>query len=92
MEQLDLTAPITAPSVTTYRVITLTMNWPTGDIGITLADQLGGTQTFAYTGAEGVALMLVLNTANLSVKSLHKRILEKLVADGKLSGTVSGTP
>lgn len=50
MEQLDLTAPITAPSVTTYRVITLTMNWPTGDIGITLADQLGGTQTFAYTG------------------------------------------
>lgn len=91
-EQLDLTTPIQAPSVTSYRVIALSMVWPTGDIAITLADPLGGTQTFSYTGADGVALMQTLNTANLSVKSLHKRILEKLVADGKLTGTVSGTP
>lgn len=37
-------------------------------------------------------LMLALNKANLSTKSLHRRILERLVADGHIAGTISGTP
>ncbi len=37
-------------------------------------------------------LMRVLNKANLFTKSLHKRIMEKAVADGKLTGTISGPP
>lgn len=92
MEQIDLTVPITAPSTSTYRVIRLILDWPNGEIDITLADENGKTATFGYRNAEATALMLTLNTANLSVKSLHKRILEKLIADGKLAGTVSGTP
>jgi hypothetical protein len=42
-----------------------------------------------YSGAEATQLMQTLNTANLTTKSLQKRVLEKLQADGKLPpGTV----
>lgn len=91
-EQLNLTTPITAPSTTTYKVIFLAMQWPQGQVTIELADENGKTTGYSYNGAEATSLMAALNTANLSVKSLQRRILEKLVSDGKLTGTVSGTP
>ena len=91
-EQLDLTIPVTPPATLTYRVTVLHLDWPNGVINITLVDNNGVAKTESYTNAEATTLMGILNTANLSVKSLHKRILEKLVADGKLSGTISGTP
>jgi len=37
-------------------------------------------------------LMVALNKANLTIKSLQKRILEQLTTDGLLLGTVNGTP
>ena len=92
METLDLTTPVQPPSTTTYRVTVLHLDWPNGVINITLVDNNGVAMTVNYTNAEATTLMQFLNTANLSVKSLHKRILEKLVADGKLTGTISGTP
>ena len=92
-EQLDLTTPITGQSITNYRVIGFHWNKPTGDISATVVDNLNTVSACAYTGAEGVGLIGILNTANGSVKSLEKRILEKCSADGKLgAGTVSGTP
>ena len=91
-EQLDLAAPITPPSTTTYKVIFLSMQWPQGEVSITLADENGKTTGYSYNGPEATSLMQMLNTANLSVKSLQRRILEKLVNDGKLTGTVSGPP
>ena len=92
-EQLDLTVPIAGPTISTYKIIELRMNWPNGEIDVTLADELGKTIACQYRGAEAVALMLTLNTANLSVKSLHKRTIEKLQAGGKLpAGTITGTP
>ena len=92
MEQLDLTTPITTPSITLYRVNRLALDWPNGVINIALVDENGKETTFEYTNAEATMLMAALNTANLSIKSLHRRILEKLIADGKLDGTISGTP
>lgn len=92
MEQLDLTTPITSPSITNYRVTLLHLDWTGAQIQIVLTGPQGESAGFVYSGQEATDLMLVLNTANLSVKSLHKRILEKLVANGKLSGTISGTP
>lgn len=91
-EQLDLTVPVQPPSTLTYRVTVLHLDWPNGVINVTLVDNNGVARTVTYTNAEATTLMGILNTANLSVKSLHKRILEKLVADGKLTGTISGTP
>ena len=42
--------------------------------------------------AGSVAMLRSLNKANLSVKSLHHRVMEKLLADGHLAGSISGTP
>jgi len=95
MEKLDLQTPLPpqGTTVTNYRVIELRMNWPLAEVVVTLSDQVGGTINCSYSGPEAAALMLTLNTANLSVKSLHKRTIEKLQADGKLpAGTISGTP
>jgi hypothetical protein len=92
MEQLDLTAPVQPPSVTTYTIDSLNLNWSVASIDVVLKDNIGNTLTFNYNGPTAVTLMLALNTANLSIKSLYRRVLEKLVADGKISGTVSGTP
>jgi hypothetical protein len=37
--------------------------------------------------------MIALNKVNLSTKSLHRRIIEQLQADGLLgTGTISGAP
>ncbi len=53
----------------------------------------GIESTFQYDGATATSLMVALNKANLSTSSLHKRVLQQLVADGKLTvGTVTGTP
>jgi hypothetical protein len=85
VEQLDLTAPLPPQGTTVIN--------SNAHVGVTLSDQEGGTVHCAYDGAEAAALMLTLNTANLSVKSLHKRTIEKLQADGKLpAGTITGTP
>jgi hypothetical protein len=48
--------------------------------------------SIGYEGTEATNLMVALNKANLSTKSLHRRIMEKAIADGKLSGTISGVP
>ncbi len=93
IEQLDLTTPIPRQSITSYRVIDIHMNWPNGEIDILVVDNLNATSTCSYRNAEATSLMSTLNTLDLSVKSLQKRILEKCSADGKLgAGTISGTP
>ena len=90
MEKIDLTTP--KPSVTSYRVAVLYLDWQNAHIQIGLLGPLGEQASFTYDGEEATNLMTALNTANLSVKSLHKRILEKLIAGEKLAGTISGTP
>lgn len=91
MEQVDIT-PVQPPARTHYSISRLTLDWDSACIDITLRDNTGETQTHTYSGAEAKNLMRVLNTANLSNNSLHKRTLAKLIADGKLSGTITGTP
>lgn len=107
-EELILTDPVTKPAETTtkYRVMAINMdiemmNFPTsnpptpvpnGLIDIRLKDDIGKYLTHQYRGDEAINLMKVLNTANLTTKSMHKRILEKLSADGVIPGTVTGTP
>lgn len=91
MEQVDI-APVQPPAKTHYRIARLTLDWDAACIDIVLKDNTGGTQTHTYSGAEATAMMLTLNTANLTNNSLHKRTLNKLITDGKLVGTVSGTP
>ncbi len=91
-ETLDLTAPVVKPSNTGYTVDELRLNWGKERILVVLRGSNGEQVHFSYHGAEATTLMQGLNKANLSANSLHKRILDRLVSDGKLVGTVSGTP
>lgn len=92
-EQLDLTVPETKPAVTTYLVERMTLDWTAQRIDIGLvAPNTGEKKVFSYTDSTATTLMRALNKVDLSVKSLQRRILERLAADGLLGGTVSGTP
>jgi len=95
MEQLDLTNAETTPAINTtfYRVVFLLFNWRApAEIMIHLEGTNGEIKQFRYEGAAATALMITLNKANLSTISLQKRVLQKLVADGLIAGTVSGAP
>lgn len=92
MEQLTLATPVQPPTLTSYRVDTLSLHWSDASIAIGLRGPNGETATFTYTGPQATVLMQVLNTSDLSTKSLHRRILEKLAADGYLTGSITGSP
>lgn len=50
------------------------------------------TDTVTPSDKKATNMIIALNKANLSVKSLQRRIFEALIADGHLSGSVTGTP
>lgn len=91
-EIITLTAPVTTPNITDYRVIELNFNWDRQAIAIGLRGTNGERRDHAYYGATATTLMNQLNTANLSVQSLHRRVIARLVADGVLAGAISGAP
>lgn len=103
MEELELTDPVTTPPATTatYKVVSLALDWtrvqtPTttepGVVTVHLRSNLGEPFSHQYLGKEATDLMKWMNTANFSTSSMHKRILQKLSADGVLPGTVTGAP
>ena len=91
-EQLDLTTPITTPSITSYKVIKLILDIEGQGIIITLKSNTNERLEVAYNGPEALTLIVAMNKMNFTTTSMQKKILQKLIADGKLPGTVSGTP
>jgi hypothetical protein len=102
-EEYTLTTPETTPAVTNaaYKVEMLHFDWVAGTIGVRLKGQNGELIHTGYGGPmatqaekdEAIQMMRSLNTANLTTKSLHKRVLERLSTDGKIPpGTTTGTP
>lgn len=92
METLALTTPETKPSNTGYKVVRLLLDWESALIRIELKGVNGEIKTHDYAGATATTLMNQLNTMNLSTQSLQKRILNRLISDGVLTGTVTGSP
>lgn len=92
MEIITLTTPVTTPSITTWRVSSLLLDWDAALIAISLRGSGGERLNHAYTGANATSQMTALNKANLSTNSLHKRVIQKLIDDGMLAGTISGSP
>lgn len=94
-EKLTLATPI-AKSTTEWSIRFFTVEVEAGRIVIGLKDNNGETKRVEYpnattNAAATVTLITALNTADLSVKSLRRRILERLQADGHLgAGTFSG--
>lgn len=92
-ELLALTAAIAFPPRTSYRVSRLILDWDAKCIQAYVKGSDGVEVLCEWTSDIAVSLMTTLNTANLSTSSLHKRVLTKCLADGKLpAGTISGTP
>jgi hypothetical protein len=90
-EALTLTTPL-VQTRTTYAVKIINLDWDSAHIHIRLLGSDGVVVGFNYDGPQAITLMTALNKVNLSVKSLQRRILEQLVADGFLTGTVGGSP
>lgn len=92
-EQLDLASPAqAAPGTVTWTPVVLNLNWLRALIKVSFVGDNGELTSIHYEGAAAIALMTSLNKADLSVKSLHRRIMETVIADGMLSGTISGAP
>lgn len=92
-ESLTLTTPVTpsAPTTSSYRVISLNLQWEAQRITVVVKDNNEKLLVVVYEGAQAVTLMTALNKANLTTNSLQRRILTQLAADGKLpAGTVTG--
>ena len=107
MEELLLTTPVVEPEKVSnkLRIVSLMMNHDTvGNVAlpgalpglfvITARDNVDKLYTYQYTGQAAMDYIKFINTANFTTKSLHKRILERLVTDGIVpgGGTVTGTP
>ena len=93
-EKLVLQTPPAAP--TEYRVQSLRLEW--GDVStcaviVRLIPNVGGeVVNYRYDGAAACTMLQQLNKANLSTMSLQRRIIERLVTDKVLTGTVQGSP
>lgn len=92
-EKIDLTTPYKPDprEATDFTVAMLVLDRFGQGVHITLRKN-GVSAEFSYNGDEAMDIMRALNKANLSIKSLDRRILEKLIADGKIVGTISGSP
>ena len=92
-EQVNLTVPITKPAINSYKIDSIVLNVTGATITIILIDPVSGEKpVFSYYGTTAMTLMNALNKVDLSTKSLQKRIFERLIADGKIAGTISGVP
>ena len=85
MEYISLTTP---EQIIRYKLDQLILRWSDGVIIIGLLANTGQYKNIKYDGQKANLLMGVLNTANLSTKSLHKRILEYIISDGVIKGTI----
>ena len=98
-EDITLAAPVHVdPGVTRWRIAHLWLDWEGARIRIALRAWSGSAFAGAhqlevqYEGAVATSMMIALNKANLSTRSLHQRVLDRLLADGKIpTGTVAGT-
>jgi len=96
-EIITLTTPL--PATSTLRIADFDLNVRGSLIRVVFAEWSGGAFVdggreihATWTGATADALMLALNVANLPVKSLHRRVMEQAITDGKLAGAISGVP
>lgn len=90
MSQINLTERDQAfPGTATYEVAGIEIAYGENPyIGIRLIGENGEIRAFNYTGPEAVVLLDALEDSNAPIKNLRKLVLQRLVADGQLAGTV----
>lgn len=86
---------LTVPEVKTnrdYRVIAIYKHYPDGIFHVDLRGTNGEHFGHEWRGDIARTFIRALNTANLSIKSEERRILDRLVLEGIIVGTVQGSP
>ena len=93
-ERLDLTTPEGAVAAcTNLSVTSLHLDWSGARITAKFQGDNGKSYGAFWEGTVATTLMLALNKANLTSNSLHKRVINQALTDGKLpAGTISGIP
>lgn len=94
MERLTLAIPAVTPAITLsgWEIDELALRWRQAVIAIQLVGTNGEQKEERIEGETARTLMKALNTANLSIKSLHRRLMEWLIANRGYIGTIDGTP
>ena len=67
-------------------------DWEKETLKVGFRGDNGEYMSIGFEGPGTKGFMISLNKTNNAVKSLHRRVMEKVVTDGKLIGTISGTP
>jgi hypothetical protein len=98
-ERATLTTPaVSSTTISHYEITGLVLQrgtsaQPTWRFVIWYADNLGNVFSDEHVDAEAATLIKALNKANLSTKSLERRALEHLVAEGKIpAASITGVP
>ena len=104
-ERIDLTAPDQSrPGTPLYRVAGLWLDWDGRTFYVVLLGDNDTERQETYRDGQdemgndlpgstiATDRMRALNRANLTNKSLQRRIMEMLISDGRLDGSISGTP
>ena len=92
-EKVMLTTPV--PAATEYQIVGITLRWAANDrcsISVTLNPNAGESISHSYSGAPACVMLRALNKADLSTVSLQRRILNQLITDKVIAGTVEGSP
>lgn len=96
-ERTDLTTPIAKPAISSYQIQSLLLEPLANRITVDLLANNGEHVLKVYnqdTTPTGASLLSSLNTSNNSGvnPSLVKKVFNRLIADGVITGTVAGTP
>ena len=92
-EVLNLTTPVTTPSVTTWKPTQILLDRENQTVRVLFRGPAGESKTCVEVGAAATATMTALNKANLTSNSLEKRAITWAQGLGCLgAGTVSGSP
>lgn len=93
-ESITLDAPIQPPAITSIQVASLDLDVEHGVIHARLRTNLGGYEVYREQDEDTQAALIALNKANLSVKSLSRRLLERMQAKQpeKWGGVIIGSP
>ena len=89
-ERATLTVPVVATN-SEYRVSRLLLDWDNAAITIYLKGSNGEDKACSYSGPVATTMMVGLNKANLSTRSLNQRIFDRLIADACIAATVTGS-
>ena len=93
MEKHTLSEPIAKPTVSEYVIRYLRFDWDCTAIEVGWTDNLGTVYQHSYGGTEAKAILCALNTADLSSETLLRRMLARLVTDGRIgAGKSTGEP